>query len=228
VAQGRKERTKAEAGTAAKGEKTMAQKRDDVEQMLGSVDSTGKRKEAGREKRGEPRAEESAAETAGEFGAVERSSDSRLRKGRSLCKKYMLASMAAGLVPAPAFDIAAVTAVQLKMLHSLSRVYEIPFSEQAGKSAVASLLGGVGATSIARGTFGSIVKAIPVVGTIAGAVTMPIIAAAATYAIGRVFLQHFEAGGTLLDFDPEKVRNYFSKLYREGEAIAKDLQKKDE
>ena len=29
--------------------------------------------------------------------------------------------------------------------------------------------------------------------------------------MGKVFIQHFESGGTFLDFDPDKVRSYFSK-----------------
>jgi hypothetical protein len=38
---------------------------------------------------------------------------------------------------------------------------------------------------------------------------LPALALASTVAVGRVFLQHFEAGGTLLDFDPEKMKSYF-------------------
>jgi len=34
---------------------------------------------------------------------------------------------------------------------------------------------------------------------------MATLGGASTYAIGRVFKQHFEKGGTLEDFDPKKV-----------------------
>ena len=37
----------------------------------------------------------------------------------------------------------------------------------------------------------------------------PIVAGAATYALGNVFVKHFESGGTLLDFKPEPVRDFF-------------------
>jgi len=38
---------------------------------------------------------------------------------------------------------------------------------------------------------------------------MPIVAGAATYAIGKVFVRHFASGGTFLTFNPEKVKDYY-------------------
>jgi hypothetical protein len=38
---------------------------------------------------------------------------------------------------------------------------------------------------------------------------VPTLASAATIAIGRVFTQHFETGGTLLDIDADKLRTHF-------------------
>jgi hypothetical protein len=38
---------------------------------------------------------------------------------------------------------------------------------------------------------------------------MPVLSAGATYAIGRTFMQHFESGGTLLDFNPPDYREFF-------------------
>ena len=153
---------------------------------------------------------------------------SREVQSRSLINKYMLGAMAAGVIPAPAFDVAAIAGIQLKMLHSLSKLYDIPFSENSGKSIIASLVGGLGATSLATGTFGTLIKMIPVVGPLAGAVTMPVLAGAATYAVGMVFIQHFEAGGTLLDFDPAKVKKHFQSLYREGQQVASKAKKQEE
>jgi hypothetical protein len=37
-----------------------------------------------------------------------------------------------------------------------------------------------------------------------------------TYAIGRVFVQHYEMGGTLLDFDPDKTKAFFAEQFRVG------------
>ena len=39
---------------------------------------------------------------------------------------------------------------------------------------------------------------------------------ATTYAVGKVFIQHFEMGGTLLNFNPDEVRKYFQEQYQQG------------
>jgi hypothetical protein len=43
---------------------------------------------------------------------------------------------------------------------------------------------------------------------------MPALSAGATYIIGKVFIQHFASGGTLLDFNPPDYRE-FIKAQRE-------------
>jgi hypothetical protein len=45
------------------------------------------------------------------------------------------------------------------------------------------------------------------------------IGAASTYAVGKVFAEHFESGGTFLDFDEEKAREHFKAMYEEGKAF---------
>jgi uncharacterized protein (DUF697 family) len=135
-----------------------------------------------------------------------------------IVNKFVLYSGAAGLVPIPIFDIAAITGVQLKMLGDLARNYQIPFSHDRGKSIVSALLGGLVSTKLGFGELGSLMKGVPVVGSILGMFTTTIFASAATYAIGRVFIQHFESGGTFLDFDPDKVRKYFAEEYEKAKS----------
>ena len=139
-----------------------------------------------------------------------------------LIKRYVLFSMGAGLIPIPWLDLGTLAGVQLKMLHRLSRYYGVQFSENKGKSIIAALVGTITADSLKRGAFTSFIKTIPVLGYI-GVFSMPIYAGATTYAIGKVFVQHFESGGTFLDFDPQKVKDYFAHLYEEGKIKASKL-----
>jgi len=148
---------------------------------------------------------------------------SRAMQARKVCRTYMMVSAAAGAVPAPVVDMAALAAVQLKMVHSLAAIYEVPFSRELGHAAVATLITSLGGPSVARGTFGSLIKVIPVVGSLAGVLTLPALAAAASYAVARTFILHFETGGTLLDFDAKKMREHFLELYREGGKVADDM-----
>jgi uncharacterized protein (DUF697 family) len=54
----------------------------------------------------------------------------------------------------------------------------------------------------------SVLKAVPIIGTIAGGFVMPALSAGATYAIGKAFIQHFATGGTLLNFNPPDYRQF--------------------
>jgi uncharacterized protein (DUF697 family) len=128
-----------------------------------------------------------------------------------LVDRFSLWSGAAGLVPIPLIDIVAVGGVQLAMLRRLSEIYNVPFSDNLGKSVIASVAGSLlpasAATTTAMGV-GSVMKALPGVGTLVGALTMPVVSAGATYVIGKVFIQHFASGGTLLDFNAPDYREF--------------------
>jgi uncharacterized protein (DUF697 family) len=82
------------------------------------------------------------------------------------------------------------------------------------------LLTGFGAPALGAAIGSSVVKFIPVAGNFMGLVAIPGVAAAFTYAVGKVFVQHFASGGTFLDFDPKKVREYFARQFEEGKLVA--------
>jgi uncharacterized protein (DUF697 family) len=128
-----------------------------------------------------------------------------------LVDRFSLWSGAAGLIPVPIVDVAAVGGVQLQMLRRLSEIYDVPFTENRGKSIIASLAGSLipasTATTTAMGV-GSLIKGLPGIGTAIGALSMPVFSAGATYVIGKVFIQHFASGGTLLDFNPPDYREF--------------------
>jgi len=154
--------------------------------------------------------------------AEEKDLDLRSSQASNTVKNHVIGVMGASLVPIPLFDLVALTGVQLKMLHSLAKLYDVPFSKNLGKSLIVSLLGGVMPTSAAM-TLASLAKAVPGLGTATGIISVSAIGGATTYAIGSVFMQHFESGGTLLDFDPKKMRDYFSSKLEEGKEVATDL-----
>jgi uncharacterized protein (DUF697 family) len=129
------------------------------------------------------------------------------KRALELVDRLSLWSGAAGLIPVPLVDIAAVGGVQLHMLRRLSEIYGVPFSENRGKSILTSLAGAVIPATTATTTT-SLMKGVPGIGTAIGALTMPAVAACATWVIGRVFIKHFASGGTLLDFSPPDYREF--------------------
>jgi uncharacterized protein (DUF697 family) len=148
------------------------------------------------------------------------------QKSVQVVKKYMLWSLGAGLIPVPLLDLATVTGVQLKMVSEISKVYGVEFKENRAKNIVSALFTSISANTFAYGTVGSAIKSIPLVGTLVGSVTMPFFSGAFAYALGTVFINHFEKGGTFLDFDSEKVKTHFSEMFRKGKKVATDLSEK--
>lgn len=141
-------------------------------------------------------------------------------KTHKIIKNHMIWSMGAGVIPFPIVDIFAITAVQLDMVKQLSKVYDIDYKENEGKAVITSLAG----TSVSQiGT--SALKLIPGIGTLIGGLTKAVFAGATTYAIGEVFKKHFETGGTFLDFDPDRLREYYHEKFEKGKDIARDLEK---
>ena len=120
--------------------------------------------------------------------------------------KSPLGRISRALVRDPIVDMAGVVAIQIKMLRNISAVYEVPFAENRIKSIVAGLLGGIAPASIAGGGLGHLLRRLPVIGQALGFMTMSVFATTATWAVGRVFIEHFESEGTFLNFDPAKAR----------------------
>lgn len=132
-------------------------------------------------------------------------------------------SMGFSVLPFPFIDSFLVSTIQLKMLDEISRIYDVPFKENAGKSYLASLIGSMG-HQVGTQILKSFIKKIPVIGFVSAFVS-PVLAAATTYAIAKVFIYHYELGGNLLDFKPEKVRAYFAKQLEDGKSKLHHLNK---
>jgi uncharacterized protein (DUF697 family) len=139
--------------------------------------------------------------------ATETSPERRRAIAVKLVERFSLWSGAAGLIPVPFVDLAAVGGVQIQMLRRISQIYGIPFAENRGKALMASLAGSMIPASSGIGA-ASIVKSVPVVGMAISAIVMPVLSAGATYAIGMAFIQHFASGGTLLDFNARDYREF--------------------
>jgi len=143
-------------------------------------------------------------------------------------KKYMWFSMGAGLIPVPFVDWTVVSGVQLKMIADLAKIYGVPFQKSRVQAVIGSLAGFVLPHALACGFLGSVLKAIPVVGALAGAPAMSVLCGAYAWALGNVFIQHFESGGTFLNFDPEAVKEHFKTQFEEGRQQASTMGRKAE
>ncbi len=103
----------------------------------------------------------------------------------AIVRREMLLAVGAGLVPIPWLDMAAIAGVQLKMVGELAANYGVPFSESRGKAMIGALLGSVIPGQLTAGFLGAVLKMIPFVGM----ATVPALASATTFALGKVFLR---------------------------------------
>lgn len=141
-----------------------------------------------------------------------------------IIKNHMLWTMGAGFIPIPIADLFAVGYLQLDMIRQLSKIYDIDFQETEGKAIISSITtAGIAKVGAAR-----IVKFIPIVGSMLGGVALSIFSGASTYALGYAFKKHFEAGGTFLDFDMNKLKKTYKELFEKGKTVAEELNSEQE
>lgn len=128
--------------------------------------------------------------------------------------KYSAIAAAAALVPIPAVDLVTLAGVQAKMVHSIGNLHGVKIQENKLKVAVAALISTLPARAFtAAGA--SALKVIPGIGSLLGTLASPAYFASTTYGIGKVFHAHFSTGGTLLNFNPDEMKEYYQSMVKE-------------
>ncbi len=148
----------------------------------------------------------------------------RNKHAETVIRNHVLWSMGAGFIPVPVADIFAVSALQLDMIRQLCRVYNVDFAETQGKAVVSALT----SSTLAKVGARSLLKFIPGVGQLIGGVASSIFNGASTYALGEVFKKHFASGGTILDFDAERLKKLYQEKFEKGKKVAEQLRKEQE
>lgn len=128
-------------------------------------------------------------------------------------------AMGAGLIPLPWVDFAAITAVQLKLGKELAQHYGVDYREDQVKGVVVALIGAYTSTAAATTAGSMLAKTLPGFGSVIGIVTLPIVAGAITYAVGKVFVQHLESGGTFLGLNAPDVQAGFLREVEKGKEV---------
>jgi uncharacterized protein (DUF697 family) len=141
------------------------------------------------------------------IAASSAATEPRSEVATKLVDRFAIWSGVAGLVPIPVVDLLAVGGLQVQMLRRLSQIYDVEFSANRGKAVIAALAGTMIPATSGMGA-ASALKAVPILGMLASGFVMPVLSAGATFAIGKAFIQHFESGGTLLDFNPPDYRDF--------------------
>jgi uncharacterized protein (DUF697 family) len=141
----------------------------------------------------------------------------KTEQANAIVRTHVYIAGGVGLIPAPGIDLLAQSTVQIDMIARLAKLYGVPFRKDWGKSILTALVGGALPVMFTQ-PVGSLLKMIPIIGQTVGGLAMSINGAAATYAVGRVFIQHFELGGNMLNFDVDAMKKHVVEHVKEYKA----------
>ena len=122
---------------------------------------------------------------------------------QNIVKSHMATGGTMALLPIPLFDFASLAGTQLNLLRRLSQHYNVDFDETTAKAVLVSLFCGVIPLVTIVG-LSSVAKIIPGIGSIGGGIGMSVLSGGIVYAVGQVFIKHFEQGGSLEDFESKE------------------------
>ncbi len=129
--------------------------------------------------------------------AAPKPADPLAAKRRALAKKivdrHRNYAALGGLVPLPVANIASVTAINLRMVQQLSKLYQVPFQRDRTRALIVGLVGGTVPTGVGVATSTTLMWIVPG-GLLLGLGASAITAGALTRGIGLVFIESFENG----------------------------------
>lgn len=138
---------------------------------------------------------------------------------------YALA--AAGLGALPLVDLAAVPAVQAKMLQSLATVYGQPWDRRAILEFLGLLGTGIGLAYAARSAGRGLLKLTPFWGQTAGALWGASAGGVTTFALGKAAGVYFDRRRQGLPADAEALRRAYREGIERGAELIEDLLRRD-
>lgn len=134
-------------------------------------------------------------------GSNETETNYRGNEALAIVKRHAYYSSGIGLLPVPFAEVLTVNAVQYAMIKKLASCYDLQFKDQWVKSLVSSLLSGVVSVSIIYGPITNALAIVTGFGWIMRAGVSLSVSGAVTMALGKLFIDHFERGGSLFDLD---------------------------
>lgn len=136
-----------------------------------------------------------------------RQATTRLRRAQAdnIVERYTTYSALGGGIPLVIVDTLSVSLIIFNMARALAEHYRAPFADDRVKAAVTALVGGIAAPGLGNLATHLLTRIVPGAWLIGAAASSAAAAALTRYA-GQAFIEHFEAGGTMLDFDFGKLQ----------------------
>jgi uncharacterized protein (DUF697 family) len=142
----------------------------------------------------------------------------RLARAKVTVKNYTLGSAALALLPVPLVDQLALMGLEVKLVHDLAKLYDVSFRANVVRTLLSALLSGFTSGLLTK-SLQSLAKTIPLLGTLGGGGGIALSFASVTYAVGSVFIKHFEADGTLLTIDTDWFKKVFHQVLKQEDHL---------
>ncbi|MDK2126140.1 YcjF family protein [Parachitinimonas caeni] len=123
------------------------------------------------------------------------------RCAEDIVREHALLAGATMAIPIPLLDTVAGFAIQLKLVKRLSELYSVDFSEHRARALLAASIAGISTGWAA----GSALTAVSLASYFTSFVPSAVVASGLTYALGHVFITHFENAGTLDDLEARQI-----------------------
>ncbi len=136
-------------------------------------------------------------------------------KSEKIIESAVMLSVGAGILPIPLADLVLVTAIQVDMVRQLATIYNV----QVQFTHLESWLNALSASLLPQIKTEAI-KTIPGLNRLVGGDSIAVLSGASTYAIGQVFVRHFENKGQVSDFRAELVQDYLQEEFENGKKVA--------
>ncbi|MEW5983028.1 MAG: DUF697 domain-containing protein [Acidobacteriota bacterium] len=147
-----------------------------------------------------------------------RTHEATTRRANECIKTHALMSLAIGLVPSTVLDVVGITAIELRMIGRLARIYGFPFPGRLAIAKVLIALLGSLPTAYLSVRLHSSLTGVLLYGVKAGLLSAT--GGASVYAVGKIFQKHFESGGTFLSRDHALIRDCFREQYEAAHVVS--------
>ena len=125
--------------------------------------------------------------------------------------RYVAMSAGAALIPAPGVDTIVLAGIHVALIKEICEQYDVSFSEHAARNILIAVLASVGPGAVGSLASRKVLQVLSATTRVFGWAFLSAWSAAFSYGLGRLFITHFESGGTLLSFDATRVHRVFGK-----------------
>lgn len=149
----------------------------------------------------------------------EGSGERRRMQAELIIRKYSLLAMGAGLIPIPVVDVVATGGLEVMLIAELARLYEFKVPEKlVFLKLLVTAAGSILPVYVSIKTY-SFLRTLPWIGHTLFSGLISIASGATMYAVGRIFQEHYESGGTFLSLNNAYLKRFFEEKYEEGRQV---------